>query len=82
MFMVQVLSFAEDPYASFASNEDNFTSGASPVGMKIVGSADKVSYKAASKANLSIPSDNYNMTEDGVVTTYLIEDLDTFMKVC
>ena len=50
--------------------------------MKVVGNPTaKVPFKAASKANVTIPRDNETIGEDGVVKTYLISSPDSFMKV-
>lgn len=51
--------------------------------MKVVGNpGEVVPFKAASKANFSIPSDSYNVLNDsGILTQYGIDDLDSFIKV-
>lgn len=83
---LKALSYAEDPFASFATNKDNFTSGASPVGLQVVGSDNEtVEYKAESKTNFSSPYTIYDMEIEGGSSTvshnFEISEQDSFLKV-
>lgn len=77
-----MLSYAEDPFASFATNSDNFTSGASPVGIRVVGSDNQtLEYKAESQANFSLPVTTYEVGEASISANFEITDKESYLKV-
>lgn len=81
--LFQANAFGFDPYKSFAKNDDNFTSEAAPISMKVIGDPNaKVNFKASSKANVSIPKETVEVGPEGVLSNYGILDPDSFMKVC
>lgn len=51
--------------------------------MRIIGDTNTtISYTAVSKAKITIPSESYELTEDGsILLQYLIDDLDSSLKV-
>ncbi|KAF6038212.1 hypothetical protein EB796_003483 [Bugula neritina] len=79
---LQASSFDTDPYATFATNTDSFKSEAAPVTMRAVGGGNsKVNFKAASKANVTIPRETKEVGADGALSHYNVTDVYSYMKV-
>lgn len=75
------MSYEKDPYA-YAATKESFKGDTPPLNMKVVGnSTTKIKFKAAAKINKTIPKDEYEVGPEGVLTQYLISDLDSFLKV-
>ena len=83
LLFFQLTVFQEDPYESFATNEDNFISQTSALSLKIIGQPnDSISYEVESKANITIKKDaEETIGVEGVLKQYLITS-DIFIKVC
>ena len=64
-------------------NFDNFTSGSAPLIIKVTEDPNtfNVTFKAAAKANLSIPREEFAVGEDGKLSQHEITELDSYMKV-
>jgi len=78
------MAFAENPYG-FAANAEETNVDAPPISFKVVGQPNAaVDFEAASPVNKTIPADVYgpaNMTAEGVLTQYLVNDLHSYMQV-
>lgn len=78
----QAQAYGTDPYKSFASNRDGFTSKVAPISMKVVSDANaQIKFKASSKADVSISKNTEEVGPEGALNDYSLFDPDSFMKV-
>lgn len=82
LWLLQVLSYSSDPFVSLSSSREKFRSDASPVSVRVLGDPDAtVTYRAVSKANVSVPMNSVNISGNEMVTDYLLDDPNSFLKV-